>query len=395
MMTKYLALLLAAATAVVVTVDGLSSPVVVAELAAQTRYRLQTALYSPSGKLTLSPEVVIPEPSDPTALLLQSSVVTKLSTDLRIRAKANAAFVSGSLMSVQQMAAEQEEARGSFPGPLPVIFCPGVGQELDEDDYETLAESGSCAILTSVPADGRAVSSVDELHEEGDGESWMEEARSLGLHPIPEVVLSMERSWSEEDVVDLVSVLRTKYGHPADDGDGMDGPVFVVLSMDGAAELQTSSETDDDDDGDDTMTTTTNEAFWDHVPTLPKSLVARTPVLGSVRMGNQDGLKEYNARLKAKGFAGAFLRADCVPGFRKNPDLDFVGKFWSAIIANLKSTRSKTFDGFRTKTALDKDVPLEWLNYQKDIMSSGALGESSAQSNIDDLDLDGGDHYGF
>lgn len=49
------------------------------ELAELARGRLREALRSPAGKLTLSPEIIIPEPNDPTALLLQASEVTKTS----------------------------------------------------------------------------------------------------------------------------------------------------------------------------------------------------------------------------------------------------------------------------------------------------------------------------
>jgi len=55
------------------TANGFSEQVQLA------RGRLHEALYSPSGKLTFSPEIIIPEPSDPTALLLQSSEVVKIS----------------------------------------------------------------------------------------------------------------------------------------------------------------------------------------------------------------------------------------------------------------------------------------------------------------------------
>ena len=49
------------------------------EQAQLTRGRLYEALRSPSGKLTYSPEIIIPEPSDPTALLLQGNEVKKIS----------------------------------------------------------------------------------------------------------------------------------------------------------------------------------------------------------------------------------------------------------------------------------------------------------------------------
>jgi hypothetical protein len=62
------------------------------------------------------------------------------------------------------------------------------------------------------------------------------------------------------------------------------------------------------------------------------------------------------ARLSSRNFQGAFLRADCVPGYRLNPDLKVVGGFWSAAIGDMKSLKSKNFN-FRSKVKLEKDVP--------------------------------------
>ena len=91
---------------------------------AQTaRSRLSEAFRSPSKKLTLHPEIVLPEPSDPTALLLRASEVSKLSEVLRTRAKANAVFVEGTVDALAPMGKEQEDARGNFPGPIP-LFIP-------------------------------------------------------------------------------------------------------------------------------------------------------------------------------------------------------------------------------------------------------------------------------
>merc|ERR1719437_378021 len=82
------------------------------ESAQISRSRLSSVLSSLSGKLTLSPEIIIPEPSDPTALLLQNDKITKLSESIRTKAKANAAFVSAStISSLQTFILEQEESR--------------------------------------------------------------------------------------------------------------------------------------------------------------------------------------------------------------------------------------------------------------------------------------------
>ena len=60
-------------------IHGLSMSTSCNERSELSRGRLKEALYSPSGKLTFSPEIIIPEPTDPTALLLQSSEVAKMS----------------------------------------------------------------------------------------------------------------------------------------------------------------------------------------------------------------------------------------------------------------------------------------------------------------------------
>lgn len=338
-------------------------------LAQQSRSKLKEVLYSPSGKLTLSPEVIIPEPSDPTALLLQSSFITQLSNDMRSKAKANAMFLSGSLSSLQQIANEQEEARGSFPGPIPLIYCPNSSNNDNDEEEETtlfssIAENGGCGIFRSV-CSGRAIQSVDELKDE----SWMKEALSHGIQPIPEVTLNMEKEWTVEDIDTLVDMLTENCGTK-------EGPVCVVLSMD-----------NDDNNNDD-------DSFWNNVPKISKAMNRKTPILASVKADSSDQLSDYNAHFKTKSFAGVLLKADCVPGYRMNPDLQFVSQFWNSVISNLKSTKSKTFQ-LRTKSNMERSVPQEWMNYQKDVMESGALGENSARSSMDELNPEKGDFKAF
>ena len=49
---------------------------------------------------------------------------------------------------------------------------------------------------------------------------------------------------------------------------------------------------------------------------------------------------------------------------------------------------------FRSKVKLSKDVPMEWYNYQKDVMDSGALGMPGSGGG-DGLNPDAGDYKGF
>ena len=105
-----IALFLAVHQAVVVTINALS--ITESSRAQAARSRLAEAFSSPSKKLTLHPELVLPEPSDPTALLLRASEVTKLSQTLRTKAKANAVFVEGTVDALAPMGKEQDLSRG-------------------------------------------------------------------------------------------------------------------------------------------------------------------------------------------------------------------------------------------------------------------------------------------
>lgn len=75
-------------------------------------------------------------------------------------------------------------------------------------------------------------------------------------------------------------------------------------------------------------------------------------------------------------------------------DLKKMTDFWTAAIGALTSSRSSKFGGFRSKVSLEKDVPMEWYNYQKDVMESGALG-TVGQNKGDPVDSANGDYKGF
>mmetsp|Transcript_37352 Transcript_37352/g.54614 ORF Transcript_37352/g.54614 Transcript_37352/m.54614 type:complete len:373 (-) Transcript_37352:41-1159(-) len=341
-----------------------------------TRSRLKEALCSPSGKLTLSPELIIPEPTDPTALLLKSTEVTKVSERIRTSAKANVAFIEGSIGSLRSFAAEQENARGQFPSPVPVVFTGIAPGSDDAVDLDEAADAGVSGIIVSV-LNGKAISTVQDLIDQEDGslKDQCEKALASGLQPIPEVFLVGGTQWEEEDVVKLVDVLTEKCGDAGE-------PVSVVLTIDAP------EESDDDEEGSED-----EEAKAAFLPKVPKALGKRVPIIGSVKVPAGGGrMSQYTKLMKESGFTGAYLRADCVPGFRMNPDLEAVGGFWCAAIGDLKSVKSKNFS-FRSKVQLDKDVPLEWYNYQKNIMESGALGDFSGPAQ--DVNSDAGDYLGF
>jgi len=351
------------------------------ETASRARSILQQSLSSMANKLTLSPEIVIPEPTDPTALLLQSTEVTKMSFAIRNKAKGNAAFIAGSVNSLKAFCNEQESARGNFPGPLPVIYCESsIEENVDMADIASAGASGY--VYTAL--NGEEITSPDDLKKDETVKTCFESALEHGMQLIPEIVLSPNMDWTEDEVTSLVDALADQCG--AD-------PTAVLLTL-GAVEP--------DDDQDEEKPENADEQVQEGavLPRVSKELGKRIPILGSVRavagggrMGTAVGLH------KDAGFKGVVLRCDCLPGFRMNPDLEFVGGFWGAAIGDLKSTRSKNFN-FRSTIALDRDVPLEWYNYQKDIMESGALGSPSGGGGgdplqKDDSDSDNGDYKGF
>lgn len=345
---------------------------------AQTaRSRLSEAFRSPSKKLTYHPELVLPEPSDPTALLLRASEVTKLSQTLRTKAKASAVFVEGTVDALSPMGKEQEDARGNFPGPLPIVYSLGDDSALGDTLEQLQNVDGVEGVLLQFFG-GKEINSVDSYLEEEKGSSGLTDKCSAifeaGLQPIPEIVLSPGIEWSEDEMTKLVDAIKDTCG-------GLD-PVSIVFTN---AEKDDSSEEDSggDDDSDDASTPDI---------TIPASIAKRTAFIGSIRTTAGEGrMNQATAKLSECKFNGAFLRADCVPGYRLNPDLNVVGGFWSAAIGELKSLKSKNFS-FRSKVKLAKDVPMEWYNYQKDIMDSGALGGASHSSG---MDTESGDYKGF
>jgi len=276
---------------------------------------------------------------------------------------------------MRQLVTEQETSRGSFPSPLPAIYCP-KNEDYSTEDLEDLAEAGASGFLLTVNNDDPIHLPSDMLARlEEDTQGFLSRFQLIvecGLQPIPEIILSRECSdWKEEQVEELVQILTEKCGEQ--------NILALLLSI-------SSSEEEEE------------ELFFP--PALSKSLKKQIPILGSVRVSPQEveqdedgvGIATHTQELSKRNYAGAFLRSECLPGFRINADLDFVTKFWSFQIGALKSLRSKTF-GFRAKNKMGKDVPSEWMNYQKDVMESGALGEFSSQAG--DFEPEEGDYKAF
>jgi hypothetical protein len=197
---------------------------------------------------------------------------------------------------------------------------------------------------------------------------WVETCKAAleyGLQPIPEVIISdtTAASWKEADIEALVSKITELSGEE---------PVSILLTV-------------NPEDEDQEVVS---------IPTVPKALGKKTPILGSVRVpAGENRMGEETARFKEAGYTGALLRSDCIPGFRMNMDLDFVGAFWSACIGDLKSLKSKSFN-FQSRNWMNKSQSLEWAKYQNSVIASGALGDPASSVGLD-LDEEGGDYKGF
>uniref|UniRef100_A0A7S2R1L6 Indole-3-glycerol-phosphate synthase n=2 Tax=Eucampia antarctica TaxID=49252 RepID=A0A7S2R1L6_9STRA len=363
--------------------------------------RLRESLSSMSGKLTLSAELVIPDPTDPTALLLLATEVQSLSQNIRVSSKANAAFIEvASLSSLSTFCREQESARGNFPGPVPVIYCPkkrrknNDNDDGDDDDDTTVvvelkdvAAAGASGVLVPLMQGEEELTCVADIADKvgSDIVEYCAKALQCGLQPIPEIVLSKKFLQQQDDQIlsSLVDAVIQTCHFPTNNL-----PAAIVLS----ASLKVDNNNDDDDDDNDN-----NDEVVLGLPRVSKELKKRVPILASVRvMAGASRMGSAVADLKEAGYTGAALRSECVPGYRMNPDLKAVGNFWNACISDLKSVKSKSFAGFRANISMDKSVPMEWLKYQKDVIDSGALGDASGPpEDLDDLNSDEGDFVGF
>ena len=347
---------------------------VVSDRAQMAKGRLIDALKSPAGKLTLSPEVLIPEPSDPTAILLQSSLITSLSAKMRTHAKANAVFCSGSITALKTFCNEQEIARGNFPSPLPLIYCDKT------DDLLAVVDAGATGIVVAV-CDGKEISSPDDLASDTTWSATCQEALEKGLQPIPEITIGQAtaENWQGGEVEAIIAKIAEMVG---------EDPASVLISVN----VPPTIESDNDEATSELETTEEPEI---PLPKVSKSVSKRVPILGSIRSKAGGGrMGEEAARFKACGFTGAVLRQDCIPQISMSQDLEYLSTFWSACIGDLKSTKSKAFE-FRSKNNMNKDLGVQWAKYQMDVMQSGALGAEESHSAMGGLNTEAGDYKGF
>jgi hypothetical protein len=323
--------------------------------AKETRGRIHQALLSPSGKLTYIPELVIPDPSDPTAILLQTNAVQTLSSRIR-RSRANAAFVQGPVNSIRTLVQEQELARGSFPGPVPIIYCANSESTTTKDDVQDALDSGSDGIKLCV-----APGNIDNIA------AIAQHALELGIQPIPEIQLDEATvAASEFNVESILTKVANAIGQE---------PVSVLLTI-------IPTEIDDSE----------SEHTPIVLPTIPKALGKLLPILGSVRVApGENRLSNEAKRFQQCGFTGVVLGADCVPRIQAH-NLAFVTQFWAACLDDLKSTKSKNYS-FRSKNNMNTNVATQWANYQNSVVESGALGDPNESVSI--LDEGAGDYKGF
>jgi hypothetical protein len=264
-----------------------------------------------------------------------------------------------------QFAIEQETARGNFPGPIPVVYC-----NTKDAGFSEIADAGACGVVVSVN-NGEEVGSAGDILVDSLS-ALAASALGVGLQPIPEVTLDTSVIWGEDEVTDLVNKLKEACGA---------SPAAVILTHGVNAEAE---------DGDDASS---NEEVA--LPIIPKQLQKEIPIIGSVREKAGEGrMGGYIKRLKECGYTGCLLRSECVPGFQMNPDLEFVGKFWTAAITDLKSVRSKTFGGFRAKNQMNKGTGFleNWATYQNALVDGQVLPSQAVEN---DLNSDGGDYRGF
>ncbi|GMI54367.1 hypothetical protein ScalyP_jg2573 [Parmales sp. scaly parma] len=307
-------------------------------------------------KLTFVPEINLNNQlSDSTNLLVEKLQIESLSRTLRVKSKAGVVVLCGSVDQLSIFCSEQRAAVDDYPGPLNVIF-----KGVEEYDCEAVRVAGADGILSSFDTNDEGWEIMMR--------SALDENSASGLSTVVEVVTS-----AGFELGDLEEVVGDNVG------------AIVITGRDSFIDF--GEEGEDADNG---------ESEPPIVPiAVPKISgdINSVPVLGSVRVLAGGGrMGEVCAEMNEGGYSGAFLRQECVPKYQFNTDLAEIAKFFVLAITNLKSMKSKNFGGLRSKMKIEKDVPMEWFNYQKDIMESGALGTTEKATGINTAE---GDFVGF
>jgi len=309
------------------------------------------------GKITLGLTYEPPTPSDATQVILLTVDIPKCSKELREKGKCKYIVVPGETVKRDEgwevdfkSFLEEQNANaepGSLPGPTRVFLDVTRDPTLWNDKIPSLKKSGLAGVL------------VDK-HED------IAKAESLNLPALYKI--NDYDHTKGLDVTAYISTLSEKLssnlagcvlpGHP--------------------------------------------EGFYDQDENKPPTLLQKPPPpyddlpiiieLGGVKAG--DGELQYATRkLAGMGYSSILMLPSILP-VGLPPTLPDITNFWVAALSTLGSLRSNKFGGFRSKVALEKDVPMEWLNYQKDVMSSGALGATGEKPSAD-INTDAGDYQGF
>lgn len=319
---------------------------------------LDNVFSSPSGKLTYSPELVVPESRDPTAILLLSNSIQVLSQRIR-KSQANAAFLEGSMDALRTFCNEQAAATGSFPGPVPVIYC----NAKTKASFKDIHDAGAKGVLIPVDWKGTTHGSLNVAFVEA-----CNAAADVGLAVIPELCVENGVDIDMDQAVACFESVLSK------------GPAAIVLSY------AIPPDAADED-------SSPAAANANTLPSVSKQTTKRIPVLYSVwTQAGENRLADAAERVKGAGYTGAFLRRQCLPGFGLQLDMEILSSFWEACVSDLKSTRSKSFS-FRAKNNMEVSAATKWGNYQQNVMDSGALGDP--KDSFSAVDSSAGEYKGF
>ena len=425
--------------------------------AEENRVRISGALSSVvPGKLTYGVEVCVRPVLDPTAILLRSTTVATLGSRLK-DARANAVLFGRDDRDDDRDDDDDDDhldllrtlcqqlSEGFVP--VPVLYRwkgPFEGTKEGgattsrsvtmKDRMTTVADAGASGVLFPWRPRGgngretKLVSSIDEIVRTADDDDygWIrtfcEVALDSGLQPVPEITLnplfvgsSKSSSWSADDCETIADAVSKSCG-------AFD-PVALVLTvgdvgiLDGAPASSSSS----------SSSLSAATADPPKITTTTSWMERGTSILGSVRRRTTiEDIREAASELKSEdggkrgGYSGALLRYDCIPTStttttpmtmmtdittttttnHKDDGLARVGTFWSDVLRDLKSAKSKTF-AFRSKNNMDTDLPTAWSKLRKSVAESGALGypeettSGGGSTDTSSFDASGGDYKGF
>ena len=163
---------------------------------------LKSLLKKPTKVLTIGVEYSSEEPEDQ-----EGGSLELLSMKLRSQAKVSF-IVCSDLPTIKELSAEQESARGNFPGPVPIVF---EGSALSED----VSGAGASAVVVDAAAD--------------DAVSVAEAASSAGLETVWKVSTAEQTKQVLESTDELADVFLLDVRSDDDDGVAMVSRIIEAL----------------------------------------------------------------------------------------------------------------------------------------------------------------------